>query len=72
MSVVVDWRCIEAMAATYRRNALLVNESGYANYTSIENSYHEVRAIFFLFTLFQGNRPFSEMAVTDLNELKLN
>lgn len=43
VSVVVDWRCIEAMAATYRRNALLVNESGYANYTSIENSYHEIQ-----------------------------
>lgn len=38
VSVIVDWKCIEAMALSYRQRALRANESGHENYTSIRSS----------------------------------
>ena len=61
LSVIVDWQCIEAMAQSYRQRAMKANASGYANYTSIRNSYSMVRCsdALFLFLLKLGWRePF--------------
>lgn len=42
VSVIVDWQCIEAMATSYRQRAMQANESGHANYSSIQSSYSVV------------------------------
>lgn len=42
VSVIVDWQCIEAMATSYRMRAMRANESGHANYSSIQSSYSMV------------------------------
>ena len=42
VSVIVDWQCIEAMATSYRQRAMQANESGHANYSSIQSSYSMV------------------------------
>ena len=51
VSVIVDWKCIEAMAESYHQRALRANESGHANYTSIQNSYSMVSVRDVLFCL---------------------
>lgn len=43
MSVIVDWKCIEAMATIYRLRAVEANESGHANYSSIQSSYSMIQ-----------------------------
>lgn len=40
--VIVDWKCIQAMATIYRVRAMEANESGHANYSSIQSSYSMV------------------------------
>lgn len=48
VSVIVDWRCIEAMAMSYRQRAMQANESGHANYSIIQSSYSMVSEIHYL------------------------
>ena len=43
--VVVDWKCIEAMATIYRLRAMEANESGQVNYSSIQSSYSMVSEV---------------------------
>ena len=49
VSVIVDWRCIEAMAMSYRQRAMQANESGHANYSIIQSSYSMVSEIHYLY-----------------------